>query len=72
MAKKSTAPQGVPTRPIDMPYKEPDNTRITVKKADNGGHVINHYGSQDGKSFDKTVIAHSKEHAKKLVSGMIP
>lgn len=58
-------------RPIDAPHVEPDRTNISIKKADNGGHIINHYGSKGGKHFDKTLIANNSAHAKQILTGLI-
>lgn len=45
-------------RPAD-PYVEPDSLHMSVRKIDNGW-LVNEYGWEDGKRFDRTVF-HSRQ-----------
>ena len=73
MAKKSKQTANVPEQPrlIDRPLPEPDRMTLSLKKADNGGVVMNHYGVKGGKHFDKTLVAHNIAHAKQIATGLI-
>lgn len=66
-AQAATSPA---IRPIDAPHVEPNRTSISIKKADNGGYVVNHHGVKSGSYYDKTHIAPSTKHLKKMVGKM--
>ena len=72
MVKKSKGKMAtVATKLMDMPLPEPNRMTISIKKADNGGFVMNHYGVKGGKHFDKTLVAHNIAHAKQIATGLI-
>lgn len=73
ITKAGSAKLTTPTmRPIDAPYMPQDRTSIEIKKADNGGYVINHSGYKGGKSFNRDIVAHNSNHAKKLIISLVP